>query len=1143
VVPTVAEPTASAPQRAPEEPTVTRNPALPPVGARLVVQRASAGGLGAAVAVSKDGLAATWSDDDTLRIWHLASRSLVRVLPGKTLGGGALVHPVRPVWDDASKEVLLGHRDGLLGVDVNGKQRLRPWANAADQVQELYPVAAGRARWIGLAYGAFHLLDASGHSFGNLTTPEKLGSDLAVSADGKWAMAAFDKGLVRFDLSASPIAAKTIKLKESPTARDMVTASQTIALTPTADAAYVCVRSPRGEESIVSVSNLGGAPNIRAVKLPDVAKAGCRVAASPDGRFVVAAMGDSLFGIDAHTVALRWRAPITEIVTALAADPHGRGVVALRASGPATILDARSGNPLGDLGEQLRAPDALAFLKDDGLVTSGRLNSIFGGTHVASWSLKEGNLRETADVDWGVAARLAEDGALHVARVATSPACAKGERAAQISFGTLASGAPTKPAAKGVWPPEADKDAVVCLPPGSNALAVDPDGGRVVIEQRQGATRTYAVIDPQGASHPLAEVPAGGFGGTQLWFSREGRWVFAAPGVRGGFSSLHVWSAQTGDKVGVFTADPADPPGATIGVARKGYWAEDVSDDGTVLAVGSEDKVTLYELPSKKVVRTVAIAGGSYVTAVAMAAGSSTVVLAGLGSGDLVTSRAEGPLLTGDSTGGAIVHIRARADRTRVATMSDDGAVRVWEARTMEPLAALLEYTDGEFLATTPRGAYTGTLEAADRVRWVFDGPTEGFPFQQFARAFQRPDVVAARLATAAQDIEDAIGRPPRVEVTARPAERVAGAAVSVSVRASSPGTLTSVRAFVEGRPVVSKDVAGRAAEVTLEVPILPGLSTVTLVAFDDKGASSNPETFEVTSTKKGAGRPDLWIVAAGVGRYAKLPPANQLEASVNDARGIAAAFSAQAAAGKRFAKAHTTLLADDEVTPASLVRAIEGLSAMKPDDLAVVFLAGHGVKARGSDEMVFLTSGGSTDPSSFPANGVGWTKIGAALGRAKGRVLVLVDACHSGHMVQELIVPNTSLADDLVRNQRAGVVVFAASKGRQLSYEARTSRGLVLSPEQEGEVTAKNEPTASTRTIKKGGAPAASLGHGFFTGAILRTLETASSDVDGDGSIELSELITQVTLRVSKSSNGAQTPWVARRELFGDFVIARAAK
>ena len=57
------------------------------------------------------------------------------------------------------------------------------------------------------------------------------------------------------------------------------------------------------------------------------------------------------------------------------------------------------------------------------------------------------------------------------------------------------------------------------------------------------------------------------------------------------------------------------------------------------------------------------------------------------------------------------------------------------------------------------------------------------------------------------------------------------------------------------------------------------------------------------------------------------------------------------------------------------------------------------------------------------------------------------------------------------------------------------------------------------------------------------KRLDAASTDADGDGAVEVSELIAQVSLRVARASNGKQNPFVARRELFGDFAVAAAAK
>jgi hypothetical protein len=201
----------------------------------------------------------------------------------------------------------------------------------------------------------------------------------------------------------------------------------------------------------------------------------------------------------------------------------------------------------------------------------------------------------------------------------------------------------------------------------------------------------------------------------------------------------------------------------------------------------------------------------------------------------------------------------------------------------------------------------------------------------------------------------------------------------------------------------------------------------------------------------------------------------------------------------------------------------------MKPDDVAVVFLAGHGFLASDRADMVFVTTGAALGPDgeslakeSEAHDAIRWRDLSQALARARGRVVVMLDACHSGHVSQKLVVRNDDLAEALVRERRAGAVVFAASKGRQFSLEPGTARAFVLSP-------------AAKASVGSGGD------HGFFTGALLASLESPDTDEDGDGALQLSEIIDQVTERVTSASDGAQTPWVARRELFGDFAVAPA--
>ena len=455
-----------------------------------------------------------------------------------------------------------------------------------------------------------------------------------------------------------------------------------------------------------------------------------------------------------------------------------------------------------------------------------------------------------------------------------------------------------------------------------------------------------------------------------------------------------------------------------------------------------------------------------------------------------------------------------------------DGGLRIWDLGRVIHAVTFVDFRDEEWIALSPAGAYTGTSEVADRVGWVYEQPLEHFSFEQFSSAFRDPALIAARLRGEAADASAAIDRPPRVELVGAPVLDASGRVAHLRARVSSSGRVETLRAFVEGRPVAERAVCAADGEVSLDLPLLPGHNRIHLVAFDSRGFSSNPAIAAAITPRDPARRPDIWVVTVGVSRYPRLPESMQLGVAHEDARAVAAAMRAEE--GKSYAHAHVRTLVDAEATPSAIRAAIAGLSAMQPDDVALIFFAGHGFKLGAQKEMVFATArvkldaaGTGVDKESAVADSVGWAEIAEGIAGARGRVLVLLDACHAGHVSQELLIPNAAMATDLSRRGRAGALVFAAAKGRQLSLEPANSRGLELSVEQRALVI-----------------PTAPEPHGFFTGALLNALKDPSTDRDASGSIELSEIVDEVTRRVSRASGGAQTPWVARRDMFGDFAL-----
>jgi hypothetical protein len=610
-------------------------------------------------------------------------------------------------------------------------------------------------------------------------------------------------------------------------------------------------------------------------------------------------------------------------------------------------------------------------------------------------------------------------------------------------------------------------------------------------------------------SGPFDEPPV--FDGT---FSADGRFVFA---------DNFAWSLPSGKLAHTFDSSPAMRPrnpdgfrvqsldGASFLIAYVGGRLDWWQPEG--------DRVVTLHLPTTPGAIIGGAAGRFY-------AGTSEGTLARIVEGKVES--------IGQSDGGPIGKLAVSPDGSMVVTTSADNATRVWDATTLEVRAALAHFWDGEWVAFTPDGAYEGTREVAERVGWAFAGPEEGFRFEQFARDYDRPDIVRARLAGQRAPLPSSVvGRPPSVAMVESPPGVVAGGLARLRVRARSEGRVDTLRVYVEGRPVVSRAVCGADVTEDLEVPLMAGMNRVTVSAFDDRGLASNPLSLDVKSTREDLPRPEVWVVAVGVNRYPNLPRSSWLEAADDDARAVGATFSAMS--GGAYAGAHVTLLTDEQATPRRIADALDGLSRMKPNDVAVVFLAGHGLRSGAEGDMVFVTGGialtedgrGPT-AESLRESAIGWRDINARLASAKGRVLVLLDACHSGSLTQDVIAPNDALANALATEGRAGAVVFAAAKGRQASLEPGNTRGLVLDATKVALVT----PT---------GAPQER--HGFFTGALLRSLRDRATDTDGDGAIQLGELIDAVTTRVTLVSGGAQTPWVAHRDLFGDFKVADAPR
>lgn len=1047
--------------------------------------------------LSEDGILAVQSSEIT-QIWDTSSRRLL---------GTAQVESDFSVWSRREKALLiLDEESSAVGYDGTISRMPTPPRLHLSS----FP-GRGEIAYLAIGFDSLELLTDDFEIRETLTAPGDLGSVTmaAVAPDGGWVIASYKGGTVVWSTQASA----TIGRLLGPSGGGQVAAAAgcdcalwTSPADPVTGERALLRSSLRTPEAPRTLATLVGTP--------------LNLQISPDGKLATFSDHRESVVWDLERDQALWRRTAgfaTDRVDPLVikrvrmADRavfsrDGRRLIGLFTDGIGE-LDARSGELVGWYGYATRKPRHLLFAADHLFVSDTTL--------IHDWSLQTGQVVGQArnPVIGGGRSIVRSDGKLWNAfgGVQGCPAGQQGLAVVQLPspmasvFRPGADGSFMGPWWQNVspgwqWPPEGDT-AVYCLP-SATGLAMDLERGRGLTYDPTGGRDATVVDLASGSETPLAGSRGVRMLTTKQLFTARGTYVVLPPPLeRRGFD---VWSSATGERV-AFDLSVAAADSERVPLAGGAALAPDERR----MAINRSASVEILDLPGGG--DQVVVPIPELVSALDFSVDSRTLFV-GTRGGQLLAVRDGAVAVRRETGGGAVAQLVVAPDGRRVATTHEDDGIRLWDAATAELQATLYAFADDEYLVTTPGGAHVGSPEAAARVSWMFSDPAEQFGFAQFA-SYNDPRIVAARLAGEDVDIEETPGRPPRVEIVNRAELPKEAARATLKIRTRSSGRVDEVRVFVEGRPVATQNVCAAEAEFAVEVPLLPGMNHVEVTAFDARGSASNPATVKLS--RSAAATSDLWIVAAGVDDYPRLP-GYQLHHAAGDARAVAAAF--ESAAASSYEKVHRTTLTNGDASVAEIVGALERLAEMREEDVAVVFLSGHGVKRATDGDMVFLTGESSLAADGDWQGSLDWVALASALSRAKGRVLLLLDACHAGHVTQELLAPNNELAAGLFDSGRSGTIVFAASKGRQLSFEPGGTKGVT--------------------TVTIPGSQALLGEHALFTAAILATLGDKRLDRNGDGALQLSEFVDDVTVRVSEASQGHQTPWVARREIFGEFQL-----
>ena len=363
----------------------------------------------------------------------------------------------------------------------------------------------------------------------------------------------------------------------------------------------------------------------------------------------------------------------------------------------------------------------------------------------------------------------------------------------------------------------------------------------------------------------------------------------------------------------------------------------------------------------------------------------------------------------------------------------------------------------------TPEGYYTGSaLIAQDRL-YVQNGE-EISSIEQYNELLFRPDLVAAKgrdgvlpdaLRTAsAPKILARDGLPPLVRILG-PDEGVLSARdVTLKLRViERSGGIGRVVISLDGMPVVLSE-AGRGLSVVAATDASPAASapgTVMEVRVSLRGgenlvevsASNKAGTIEsprdsrrYTVPETSAGKPKLVMLLVAVQRYRD--GALRLAHSVEDAIGFQASMTRSG--GSLYNEVRVTRLFDAEVTRKGFDAAFTSLAGtVKPEDVFVLYFAGHGVANDVDGEYYFLpVDFRYRDRKSIVEQGISKKEILDDLVKIKAEKSILFfDTCNSGSFLEAASSRGLTEKTAVDRLKRAiGRVMIVASSNTQVALE-----------------------------------------------------------------------------------------------------------
>ena len=451
-----------------------------------------------------------------------------------------------------------------------------------------------------------------------------------------------------------------------------------------------------------------------------------------------------------------------------------------------------------------------------------------------------------------------------------------------------------------------------------------------------------------------------------------------------------------------------------------------------------------------------------------------------------------------------------------------------------EPLATLYVDRSREWAFWTPQGYYDASVVGDELFGWLINRDRRLMPWfyraDRFRRELERPEVMRHLFRTGnlpdaleeagvplhqrrADRISELWQTQPRVQIEQplRNASFAQGAHVRVVATVEYPAADADqyeVSCYANQVPMGEPSGQGTQQLRTYEWSLMPvadynalRVSTTHKTLFD--AGPFAKDDIAVRATLGPQRLPQLHVLAIAANDY----PTEQLKFARADAESLINTLREMEGVYYHLGEVQT--LFDSKITRDSVEQTIQHLHGItrdaRPQDMLMVFLAGHGLASEGEYYFVppdpRITNVQRGGPL-IERLGISWTKL-RELGDLHCRKVFLLDTCHSGNILDD---------------------EYSASHWKKSVRPIRRSEALVVTATDIDQVSFERD----------------SVGHGIFTHAVLEGLRGKADgyeeDTPADGTVDLREVIRYVLETVpeaAQSMSGIQTPKYSPRRVW----------